>query len=479
MIKQAIIMSSLLASAVTLAGCGTVALDESFDTVRETAAIRAGAETAWPLTEEAKEEIHERVATLLAEPIDQDRAVAIALLNNRRLRAEYARLGLAQADFVEAGLLENPSIIAAAGFPDRPPSLTQLDFGLTLNLIRVMLMPAQKEIAQLGLNATTLEIADTVLETAAETRVVFLDLQAAQHTSDMLHEIAAAAGASAEFARRLHAAGNLSDLALANQESLSEQSRVEYARSIADVAERRELLNVQLGLWGDQTGWAFDDRLAELPPSELDMSELESLAVRQRLDLAAAALTVEAIAKAGGLQRDWRYLLTTEVGGFASRDTDGQWVYGPEIAIELPIFDQRQGEVARLDAQLLGAESRLEGLAIKVRSDVRRLRDRLYAIRYEAEHYRDVIVPLRERITRLTQEQYNFMLVDTFDLLGAKRDEIAAYRAYLDDLHDYWTTRAELERVVGGRLPEPEASPAEKPPAVREAPPTTHEQGAH
>jgi cobalt-zinc-cadmium efflux system outer membrane protein len=479
MIKQAVIMPSLLALAATLAGCGTVALDESFDTVRETAAMRAGAETAWPLTDEAKEEIHERVATLLAEPIDQDRAVAIALLNNRRLRAEYARLGLAQADFVEAGLLENPTIIAAAGFPDRPPSLTQLDFGLTLNVLRVLLMPARKEIAQLGLNATTLEVADLVLETAAETRVVFLDLQAAQHTSDMLREIAAAAGASAEFARRLHAAGNLSDLALANQESLSEQSRVEFARSLVEVAERRELLNVQLGLWGDQTGWAFDDRLAELPPSELDMSELESLAVRQRLDLAAAALNVEAIAKAGGLQRDWRYLLTTEVGGFASRDTDGQWVYGPEIALELPIFDQRQGQIARFDAQLLGAESQLEGLAIKVRSDVRRLRDRLYAIRYEAEHYRDVIVPLRERITRLTQEQYNFMLVDTFDLLGAKRDEIAAYRAYLDDLHDYWTTRAELERVVGGRLPGPDASPAEEPPSVRETPPTTHEHGAH
>lgn len=479
MIKQAVIMPSLLALAATLAGCGTVALDESFDTVRETAAMRAGAETAWPLTDEAKEEIHERVATLLAEPIDQDRAVAIALLNNRRLRAEYARLGLAQADFVEAGLLENPTIIAAAGFPDRPPSLTQLDFGLTLNVLRVLLMPARKEIAQLGLNATTLEVADLVLETAAETRVVFLDLQAAQHTSDMLREIAAAAGASAEFARRLHAAGNLSDLALANQESLSEQSRVEFARSLAEVAERRELLNVQLGLWGDQTGWAFDDRLAELPPSDLDMSELESLAVRQRLDLAAAALTVEAIAKAGGLQRDWRYLLTTEVGGFASRDTDGQWVYGPEIALELPIFDQRQGQIARFDAQLLGAESRLEGLAIRVRSDVRRLRDRLYAIRYEAEHYRDVIVPLRERITRLTQQQYNFMLVDTFDLLGAKRDEIAAYRAYLNDLHDYWTTRAELERVVGGRLPESHASPAEAAPPTQESSNATHEHGAH
>lgn len=475
---RVMIAPGVVSLALLLGGCGVIPIDASFGSVQETAVDRVGTETAWPLTADAKAVIRDRVSTLLEEPIDQERAVAIALLNNRRLRAEYARLGLAQADFVEAGLLENPSLIVGVGFPDRPPSKTNLDFGLTLNLLRVLLMPARKEIAGLRLDAVTLEVADHVVDTAAQTRAVFLDLQAAEHTGDMLREIAAAAEASAEFARRLHAAGNLSDLALANQESLAEQARLEYARGLVEIADQRERFNVQLGLWGEQTEWSIVDRLAELPESEPDLSELESLAVRQRLDLTAAALNVEAVAKAAGLQRDWRYLLTAEVGGFASRDTDGQWVYGPEIAVELPLFNQRQSEIAALDAELLGAESRLEALAIEIRSDVRRLRDRLYAMRYEVEHYRDTILPLRERITRLTQEQYNFMLVDTFDLLAAKREEIDAYRAYLDDLRAYWATRAELERAVGGRLPLPEPSPAPRTPTP-ESPVNHHNHGGH
>lgn len=469
---------ALLCVATTLAGCAVPDIDGSFGSVRDLARDRVGAEVAWSVTAEAAAAIDEQVSALLSEPLDAERAVAIALLNNRRLRARYASLGVAQADFIEAGLLENPMLSAGVAFPDRPPSRTELDFGVTLNLLRVLVTPARREIASIGVTAATLSVASDVLDTAAETRRVFLDLQAATHTSAVLGEIARAAEASAEFARRLHAAGNLSDLALANEEALWEQSRVAHARSLADVLEHRERLGVQMGLWGQRHAWTILDRLPELPGEEPGMGDFESLAVTQRLDLAAAAAEVQAIAKAAGLQRDWRYLLTTEVGAIASRSSDGQWVYGPEIAIELPIFNQRQGEIVRLDSELLAAESRLEALAIEVRSDVRRLRDRLYAIQYEAEHYRDALIPQRERITRLTQEQYNFMLADTFDLLAAKREEIAAYREYLERIHEYWTTRAELERAVGGRLPVPDPAPAPRAPTP-DSPVNHHNHGAH
>ncbi len=470
-------MITALSSFALLSGCGAVSVDRSFDRARSTVDERIGAKPEWPATADAHAAIDTRVRELLREPIDEDRAVAIALINNRRLRTEFASLGFAEADLKEAGLLDNPSLSVGAGFPDRPPSITGLDFGLTINLLRLLILPARRDIASLRLDAQTLAVADAVLYTAAETRRIFLDLQAAEHLSAILRELAIAAEASADFARRVHDAGNLSELSLANEQSLSEHARLEYARSIADVADRRERLNAQLGLWGDQTSWTIVNRLPSLPPGEPDLSDLESLAIRQRLDLAAAAKEVEAIAKSAGLQRDWRFLLTSEVGFNASRDTDGQWVFGPELSLELPIFNQRQPEIARLDSALLAAEARLEALAIETRADVRRLRDRLFATRYEAERYRDTIVPLHERITALTLQQYNFMLADTFDLLAAKRQSSDAYRSYLQSVHDYWAIRAELERAVGGRLP---ITPT---PAMPEHPspidPSAHRHGGH
>ncbi len=478
-------VSCMLAAGVVfgVGGCSTIQPDRSFDRVQNTVMDRAGVSAAWPVTAEARATIERRVSEILSNPIDQERAVTIALLNNRSLRAHYARLGLAEADFVEAGLLQNPSLSAAVGFPDSPPSLTRLDFGMTLNLLRILVMPARSEIATIQLDAEVLAVADRVVETVAVTRRKFLDLQAAAHMTALLREIALGAEAAAEFARQVHAAGNLSDLALANEEALYEQARLDYARSMALTADHRERVNVQLGLWGEDSQWTFVDRLPDLPASEPDLSQLESLAVRQRLDLAAAAKEVEAIAKAAGLQCEWRYILTTDVGFRAERDTDGQWVFGPELSIEVPIFNQRQPEIARADSALLGAESRLEAIAIETRSDVRRLRERLYATRYESEHYRDTIVPLRERITALTQQQYNFMLVDTFGLLAAKREEISAYRGYIQSVHDYWSIRSELERAVGGRLPvsasSPVTGPTTQPAGVPEPTAPEHHHGDH
>lgn len=449
----------LLVLSSLAAGCATNSTTQSLNGVQNAIADRTATVLMQPTSQADADAIDARVSALLGKPLDADAAVEIALLNNRRLRAEYARLGFAQADLIEAGQLENPSLTAGAGFPHRAPSITALDFGLTLNIVRLLTMPARQEIATAQLDATTMSVADEVIQTASQTRVLFLDVQAAENLSAMLRQIAVAAEASAELAGRIEAAGNISDLARANHESLYEQAKLEYARSVADVADLREQLNAQLGLWGDQVKWTMVDRLPELPAQEPDMSDLESLAIHQRLDLAAAAKEVEVLGKAAGLQRDWRTILTTDVGFQASRDTDGQWVLGPQVSVELPIFNQRQPEIARLDAARQQAEASLEALAIETRSDVRRLRDRLYALRYEAEHYLDTILPLRERITALTQREYNYMLVDTFDLLSAKREEIAAYRSYLGTIHDYWITRTELERAVGGRLPASTSGP--------------------
>ena len=70
-----------------------------------------------------------------------------------------------------------------------------------------------------------------------------------------------------------------------------------------------------------------------------------------------------------------------------------------------------------------------------------------------AEHYRTVLVPLRERIIRQTQLEYNAMLAGVFQLLAAKRDEIDAGRGLIESLRDYWIARTDLETAVGGELP--------------------------
>jgi len=76
------------------------------------------------------------------------------------------------------------------------------------------------------------------------------------------------------------------------------------------------------------------------------------------------------------------------------------------------------------------------------------------------------MLPLRERIVRETQLQYNAMQVGVFELLRAREQQIQAAIAYVDALLDYWLARIDLEQLLSGRVPSGEnvtAGPRERP----------------
>jgi len=89
---------------------------------------------------------------------------------------------------------------------------------------------------------------------------------------------------------------------------------------------------------------------------------------------------------------------------------------------------------------------------VNIRSEVRALRGRLQTDRAAVAHYQTALLPLRERLVHEAQLRYDAMLLGVFQLLNARREQIEAYRGYLDAVRDYWTTRADLERAAGGAL---------------------------
>ena len=100
----------ILGLIVTLSGCTTSQLTTTDEFVSE----RTGYEL--PALEDEKL-ISEKVDELLADTLELEQAIEVALFNNRHLQALYASLGIAQADLVQAGLPENPSLDTHIGYP--------------------------------------------------------------------------------------------------------------------------------------------------------------------------------------------------------------------------------------------------------------------------------------------------------------------------------------------------------------------------
>ena len=437
--------------ALAFAGCATP--PASLDHVATTVAERSGKKIHWRRGGPEDVQAEEQVRALLRRKLTAESAVQIALLNSRELQARLEEIGIAQAEWIEAGLLSNPSFSASFRFPDRPPSGTNIEYSVAQNFLELILMPLRKRIAAAELVATEARVANEVLKLAAEVKIAFYTAQARQQLLDRLRVISETSETAAEFTKRLHDAGNVSELDLANQQGSYEQSRLDVAQTELQLRRDREQLNRLLSLWGTQTGWSMADHLPELPGREVSLQNLEARAVAQRLDLRAHRIELDLLGRALALRTTTRYVpAEIKLGVSTERETEGQRVTGPTLDLELPIFNQGQGEIAKLTAQYRQAQRELEALAINIRSEVREARDQLIAARDLTSYIGKRLLQTQQQALNLTLQQYNYMLKSAYDLLLAKQNEVAAERSYIEAWRDYWIARAELERAVGGSL---------------------------
>jgi cobalt-zinc-cadmium efflux system outer membrane protein len=439
-----------------LSACAPVDGRRGFEQNERELQARTGQRTRWRGDGEGDAKVEAAVRKLLDAPLTADGAVQVALLRNAHLQATFEELSIAQADFVEAGLLENP--VFDVGFltpltgAARDGSRVGPHFSVAQSFLELFTVAARRKIARSQRRAIRLRVADEVLGLTREVQEAYYELVADTQVLAMQRVILETSEAAVDLARRQHEAGNINDLHLSNETALYEQVRLDVTRSEAHVLAAREELAALLGLWGPDVGFAVEAKLPDLPPTELDLDEVERIALRNRYDLAAARQDVVTLTRVRALARNWRWIGGMVVGAEVEQTEEGPWIGGPHLELQIPIFDTQRATLARIDAELAQAERREEALAIDVRAQVRISRIEVELAREVVERYAEVLVPLRERVVVYSQQQYDAMLIGVYELLVAKQNEITAYRELIEGVRDYWVARAELDRAAGTRV---------------------------
>ena len=413
---------------------------------------RTGLAVRWQQDAAAREEALAQVRALLKKPLTVNSAVQIALLNSRELLATFEDVGVSAADLREAGMWKNPSFDLSVRFPDRPPSGANWEEAVAFDLLDLLMLPLRKRVAADHLVAAQLRVADEAVRLVAEVKMAMYAIQADDAMLAHRRTVAEIGNGALDLAQRQHEAGNITDLALAQQQAAYNTARLELAMAENDQREHREKLNRLLSLWGGDTAWKVAGGLPSLPESDVALRGLESLAVAQRLDLAAAQRELAGVVRALGLTKTYRYIGALSFGADTERESDRTNLTGPRLALELPLFNQGQARIARSEAELRRTESKLEALAIGIRAEVRAQHDKLAALREAARFYQTEIVPTRRAITAGMLLQYNGMLMGNYELFATRAEQIEAEHKAIEALRDYWTARAELERTVGGNL---------------------------
>ncbi|HUP64592.1 MAG TPA: TolC family protein [Thermoanaerobaculia bacterium] len=440
------ILKGLIAlAAAGLTSCASVPRDAGQGEVRETVSRLGGTSVEWraePITVD-----HERVAALLEGELTADEAVAIATLNNPRLQIALAELGIARADLIEASTVANPIFEFEIRFPGEPRHPYELR--LAQSLIDLIQLPRRRAIGRAAFDAAQMEVSSAVLGFAADVRSAYYDLLAAVQHVALSRTSASAAQAAAEVALKQHAAENITDLDLENEQALYEQAKLDLARAEQHVLLARERLMRAMGLRAVGAEWVLPAAFPELPESEMSQEELEQLAAAQRLDVAIARRELELAERRIPLAR-LAVLHETTVDVHYEREPDGASTFGPGIEFPIPLFNTGRAARTRAEAEYLRARHMANALEAETASRLRAARLTLAEARARVEYYRDVVVPRRARIVELTKLEHNAMLVGVFQLLQAKQNEMQARRDYIDAQREYWTARTDLDRALQG-----------------------------
>ncbi len=445
---------ALAVAIVSLAGCATYSSDGGFATVEQTAREQLGKDVRWAKTEGDQQTVAARVNELIGQPLSVDDAVQIALLNNRGLQASYYDLGISESNLVQAGRLPNPHFsMTRTSLREDGVGNTTIDQALTINVLALLTIPQALKIERRRFEQAQRSVSLDVLRVASDTRKAYYSALAAEESVRYARQVNETALIGADLARRMREVGNFSKLQQAREQNFYADAALGLARAErARVAARERLIRL-LGLAGEQTQFALPERLPDLPKAPNELPDVESRALEQRIDLQMVRLETEALANNLGLTRATRFINVLVAGPAREREgpSGAPWARGYEISFEIPLFDFGTSRVRRAEAIYMQAVNRVAEAAINARSEVREAYLG-YRTNYDiARHYRDEIVPLRQRIADENLLRYNGMLIGVFELLAEARSQIASVNASIEALRDFWMAQADLEMALIGR----------------------------
>lgn len=443
-----------LIAVLALAG-GCVPRDAGFSDVSRIVSHRTGHRVRWRAVDEEPAVLDAELRRLIAQPLDADEATRVALLNNPSLSASFEELGVARGRLLSAAVPPNPEVEGELYVPTDQGGGGEADFegSAMYDVGALVRLPIRYAAAEAELSAARMRAASDVLDLALRVRVAFYGYLADQRERELLRDIVMAARASWEAATLLYEAGNVPRLDVAQQRALYEEARVALAQAELAVLEDREQLNVLMGLSGGETEWTVDAELAD-PPELPDLERLEARAIESSLALEELRFSAGAAAQRIGLARNLGAMPHVEVGG-AIRREGGEWAAGAAASVSLPVFDQNLGAIEGEEARLRQLRNRHEATAIRVRSSIRRARNRLLNATERVRFYRETLLPVRQEVLDQTLLQYNAMQVDVFELITARRAQIQTSLDYVGALRDAWVAQAVLEQILAGGAADP------------------------
>lgn len=391
--------------------------------------------------------------------INADTAVQVALLNNRGLQATYAELGVSSADVWQSIMQPNP--VASLGVfginADGLGAYRAIEGMIAFNLLSVFTQRDRTKLAELRFTQSQLKAVEETLRVSVETRRAWIEAVSAFETAGLVREAQSTADAASELAAQLGSTGFLNKADQAREHAFYAELTGQRAQAKLDAQLAKEGLTRQLGLWGTEVDYYVPNNLPRLPGKLRGRSNIEAEALKNRVDLTAAKLELQAQAKSRGMANATRFVSDLElIAGFEKeRENDGGGIESettPQLELEfaIPIFDSGKARLKKSEAAYMIAAHQLAERAVNIRSEARSAYAAYAGSHKIARHYRNAVLPLRRTIEEEALLSYSGMITNTFELLADTRARLNSNLIEANARRSFWLADANLLASVYG-----------------------------
>jgi len=379
----------------------------------------------------------------LDDGLSQDEAVALALWNNAQFQADLATLGFARADLIEAGMLANPvfSLLFPVG-----PKLLEAKLNLPIDVL--WQRPHRIAAAELDAQSLSENLIEHGLGLIRDVQTSYADLWLAQERVRLAEENAQLQVQMAELAQARLRAGDISELAASAAYVDSLQAADATKRLSKEAIILRQRLNALLGLISDDT--TFDIIPPDITSRSARLGGLDELletAFAARPDLRATELNIEAAGERLGWEQSKIYNLIAIID--AKDKGEDFLTVGPGFAIEVPIFNQSNGKIARAKAELEQAARQYEAVRQDIILQVQQAHTRYVSTQEEFELWRSDIIPSLAKTVERTQKSFVAGEVSYLFVLGAKRKLLEARMRQTELAAHLHRSAAQLNYCIG------------------------------
>lgn len=379
-----------------------------------------------------------------------DRALATALQHNPTLLQADAGIRAARARAQQEGLYPNPTVgYSGDEIRGGESGGGKQGFFVEQTIVTGGKLSRAREVFRKKTQLAEMEAEEQKIRVETAVRIAFYRVLAAQELADARSDLTRIAQEALVTERRLQntgqadeteiLAGELEVRRLRLSTRTMENTLREEWRALASVLGQPELALQTVS--GDlERGWPA-----------LEENQVETIATQSPATRIATIATERANAQLASAQREKLPDILVRAGADYNHEPLHNpllatgWQWNAQLAVELPLFNRNQGNIAAARSDIERAEAEKQRVALTLRERASAAFDEYANARLTAEEYRDSILPLAKKSYELMFDRYTEMLASFPRVIETKRKLFELQTEYISSLGAVWTTGLALQ----------------------------------